>query len=130
MPADSTPCESCQAPIMFGWTRGRKRMPLDAAPDPAGNVAAYRDGRQALVARVLKKGEEPLGYERRYMPHFATCTSPEAHRKRQAAAGQAQWRAAVADQHKAQRNRRGRRPAPEPTGYIIPPPALPGMEEK
>ena len=67
-------CDSCTAAIVWAVTQDRKRrMPLNAEPDDAGNVAAYHDQTGRLIARVLRKNEEPHGYERRYMPHFATC---------------------------------------------------------
>jgi hypothetical protein len=37
----------------------------------------------------------------------------------------AAWRKARADLHRAQRNKRGRRPEPEITGVVVPPPDLP-----
>jgi hypothetical protein len=33
----------------------------------------------------------------------------------------AEWKAAVAGLHRAQRNGRGKRPDPEPAGYVLPP---------
>lgn len=72
------PCEKCKRPIGFALVSNREgrppsRMPLDPQPDPAGNVAVYRDGSGTLVGRVLGKDGRPLGYERLMMPHFATC---------------------------------------------------------
>lgn len=84
-------CDCCGAEIVFAWTRNRRPMPLDApaAEIPlledgtdARNVAAYKDGSGRMIARVLRKGEEPLGFERRYLSHFATCKAPQEHRKR------------------------------------------------
>ena len=66
-------CDKCHAPVLWALTPLNKRMPLNPAPDPGGNVAAYRDGTGRLRCRVLRKDEQPAGYERRYMPHFATC---------------------------------------------------------
>jgi hypothetical protein len=53
-----------------------KRIMLDPDPDPKGNQAAYRDHTGTLRTRQLGDGDEPQGYERRYMPHIATCTGP------------------------------------------------------
>lgn len=69
-------CPSCRADIIWAITAARKRQPLNREPDPAGNTAAYRDGTGTWLARALKADEEPFGWERRYMPHAATCTSP------------------------------------------------------
>ncbi len=68
-------CDKCRAPVRWALTPLGKRIPLNPHPDPDGNVAAYRDGTGRWVARVLHKDEQPLGWERRYMPHFATCTA-------------------------------------------------------
>lgn len=67
-------CDGCPQEIVWAVTRdNKKRMPLNAGQDEAGNVAAYVDHTGRLVARVLRKNEVPEGFERRYMPHFATC---------------------------------------------------------
>ena len=83
--ADHVPCESCQAPIIFAVVhnnagRKLKHMPLNADPDPAGNVAV-RPG--TMTGYVLRKGQKAVPPEVTYLPHFATCTKPEAHRRRQ-----------------------------------------------
>jgi hypothetical protein len=77
-------CRKCDHGITFaivvdGDTRvpTGKKMPLDDVlldrDDERANVAVYRNGQQQLVARVLKKDEQPDRHERRMMPHFATC---------------------------------------------------------
>ena len=67
-------CGLCRAPVLWALTANRKRIPLDPEPDPDGNQAAYRDGTGGWRTRQLGEGQEPAGYERRMMPHFATCT--------------------------------------------------------
>lgn len=73
-------CRVCQAPLVWAVTlasetgAGGKRMPLDAEPNPAGNVAVRQTGPRSLVARVLGNDETADVFaERVYMPHFATC---------------------------------------------------------
>lgn len=66
-------CGECQASVIWAFTPMGKRMPLDPEPNAEGNTAAYRDGTGRWRARVLRTGEQPAGYERLYMPHFATC---------------------------------------------------------
>jgi hypothetical protein len=74
-------CARCKSPIVWARTvasesgAGGRSMPLDAYPDPAGNVAVYSSGgrRPTLRARVLRKDERPDPLERLAMPHFATC---------------------------------------------------------
>lgn len=71
-------CGTCGRPLLWARTVNNKPIPLDQAPDPEGNQAVYRDGTGGWRTRQLRQGEEPFGYERRYMPHAATCGSPEA----------------------------------------------------
>jgi len=71
-------CRSCGKTILFAIVTNRQgkppsRMPLDPSPDPGGNVASYRDATGTRVGRVLGKNGKALGFERLYMPHFATC---------------------------------------------------------
>jgi hypothetical protein len=103
----------CDAPIIFVVIsnqvgRKPKLMPLDASPDPGGNVAVYCDQAGTWRGRVLGKGQQAASYERVYCPHFATCKDPAAHRRRQRDA----VKAAQAAHNARLRNRRGRRPAP------------------
>ena len=73
---DKTTCRYCGASMQFAITDGRgRKMPIDPGPDPAGNLAVYRDNTGALRARVLGAGEVPEPHEHRGISHFATCTS-------------------------------------------------------
>lgn len=58
-------------------------MPLDAVASVTGNVAAY-PGRPWVDARVIADGGQvdAEGGELLFVPHFMTCTAPEAFRKR------------------------------------------------
>jgi hypothetical protein len=69
------PCRSCGAPIIWAITDRGKRLPLDAMPNPAGNVRLT--GGNAIV---LKKDDVYDGP--RYMPHFATCKDADKWRKK------------------------------------------------
>lgn len=97
--------------------------PLNAVCDPAGSVAARQEASGAWRARFLAKGEEPDASmtEHRYSVH--TCTGLEHEAQRD------QVRRAQADVARAQRNRRGKRPEPQISGYVRQPPTLPGMGE-
>lgn len=67
-------CPDCQQPLRWAVTAANsKRIALDPEPDPEGNQAAYPDEVGTLRTRQLRKDEKPLGYERRYMPHVASC---------------------------------------------------------
>lgn len=59
-------CKKCHAPIRWVETLNGKRMPLDQAPNPAGNVV-LRNG----VACVVRADDSTT--LRRYMAHFASC---------------------------------------------------------
>jgi hypothetical protein len=129
-PDDAVLCESCAGQDVEAWivfatvsnNAGRKpsKMPVDAEPHPKGNVAAFRDVHKRLTGRVLAKDQQPTPYETRFMPHFATCVDPQAHRRRQ----RGNWTSAVnarsADQRRGRSRGQGR-------GAPIPPDVLPGM---
>jgi hypothetical protein len=68
-------CRSCGAEIVWAMHEfTRRRMPLDAEPIEAGNVA-LEDG----VARVLRPNSPYQGP--RYVSHFATCPNAKEHRR-------------------------------------------------
>lgn len=67
-------CRACLKPVTWATTEAGKRLALNPRPDPAGNQAAYRDGTGRWLTRQLGKDARPFGWERRYMPHVATCT--------------------------------------------------------
>lgn len=73
----STP--ECVALIRMVWMESGGRMPVDADPNPAGNLAwAKSDLGWRMV--VLADGQEPTD-GRRWMSHFATCARPQDHRR-------------------------------------------------
>lgn len=84
-PAAAKRCQWCPALIITAATERAKTMPLDPEPNPDGNVAVHADAMGNLHCRVLRKGEEPLDYETRYMPHWATCTRAGQARRRKPA---------------------------------------------
>jgi hypothetical protein len=72
MPRPAT-CHLCGAAIWWTVTEGRKRLAVDARPNPAGNTAVSRDGRGVWLSRRPTE-ELPLApYEKLHMPHPATC---------------------------------------------------------
>lgn len=73
-------CSACGKPVTWAFTVNGKRLALDPDPDENGNQAAYRDHRPAWLTRQLRDNEEPYGYERRHMPHVATCGGPQQRR--------------------------------------------------
>lgn len=75
-------CRSCGRPVRWATMPTGKLNPLDADPDPTGNIAAHLDARGDLHARVLKAGEEPEPHERRGVSHFSSCPQADQHRRR------------------------------------------------
>jgi len=72
-PLHPVSCESCDAPIFFAATAGRKVVPVDAARRADGSVAVSQDTAGTWHARILRSGEEPGPHEHRHMAHWATC---------------------------------------------------------
>lgn len=72
-----THCRTCNAPIVWALTEAGRRMPVDAAPDPAGNVALLRTD-STVNAVVLGKHREPDPRATLHQSHWATCPNPPA----------------------------------------------------
>lgn len=66
-------CVDCRRPIRWGVTTNGRRQPVDLGEDEDGNVAVYRDGTGTLRIRALGADGTPAPYERRAMPHAASC---------------------------------------------------------
>jgi len=67
-------CRLCRRPLILALTARGRRQPLDATPNPDGNVLAYQDDRQVWHARSMRADGVPQRpWEDVYMPHFATC---------------------------------------------------------
>lgn len=73
-------CKSCGAPIIWATTQKGKLMPLDAAPDPDGNLAVSR---WATVIAVHPRTEltDTQGFPT-HKSHFATCPHAAEHRRK------------------------------------------------
>jgi hypothetical protein len=70
-------CGSCFAPIVFAKTEQGKSMPLDAMPllvDGVYELGADEVAR--FVPKDARAGKPPL-----FVPHFASCSHADAHRK-------------------------------------------------
>ena len=72
----TTTCRSCRARIRFVPTVTDRLMPLDAEPNPDGNVEIH-DGHAVVLEQptIFDTGE-------RWMPHWASCPDAEQWRKR------------------------------------------------
>lgn len=76
MSAPTVPCRSCGAPIRWARTARGNAMPVDAEPNPEGNVV-LTENEKGLFASVRVAGSRGLAEARAagpvYMPHHATC---------------------------------------------------------
>lgn len=74
-------CKTCQADIVWAKLPSGKRMPVDAAPSPAGSILLgypTADGsRQASVIPEPDRG----GYAELHVSHFSTCPDADGHRR-------------------------------------------------
>jgi len=97
-------CRSCGAPVWWAWTTNGKRMPVDAAPTPDGNLMAVDEegtvlqieaidaavaAGQSSTVWVARRAHRSVGDLPRWTSHFATCPQGPKWRKRDkdAAAG-------------------------------------------
>jgi len=120
MPSGPHPCKYCGTRLIFPLSaEGKKLPPVDAGPDPVGTVGLVHEVTGTWRGRWLRPGEPLAATEHRHALHH--CEGMERQRQR------GQWTAAVADFHRSQRRKRGKRPPPEVTGVRVPPPTLPGM---
>lgn len=82
-------CPSCRTEVIWAFTEAGKRMPLDPAEyardDERANAAVYTDHLRRVRVRVISADRPLEGYERRGMPHFATCPTELAKRASRAA---------------------------------------------
>jgi hypothetical protein len=74
-------CRSCGAPIIWALTRNDKRMPIDVGPVEGGNVEIVARDTRRDVPYVVVHAQPPMGVDKLYMSHFATCPNAETHRK-------------------------------------------------
>ena len=74
-------CRSCGASIFWGRTEAGRSMPVDVGPHPEGRVVLYDRG-GSVIARALKRGEEPKPGEVTRRPHHMTCPHAGAWRRR------------------------------------------------
>lgn len=77
----------CRADIYKPLSEKGRAMPVDAEPNDQGNLvwrrADYGGGKPEWRMHVIAKGEHVDPGERRFMPHWKTCKSPEAFRRRE-----------------------------------------------
>lgn len=74
-------CRGCGAPIAWARTASDRTMPLDAQPDPDGNVEVSVDEHGVWHVVAVHPAPDLFGGER-YLPHFVRCPKAEEFRKR------------------------------------------------
>lgn len=70
---DHGTCGKCARPVLWAKTRNNATIPLDPEPNDAGNQAGARDVHGTMRVHVITDEDRQEGWERRYMPHMATC---------------------------------------------------------
>ena len=71
-------CSRCGATLRFvAMAATGKSMPVNAVPDPTGNVAARWTGERWAGGYVLKPGEQARPGFKVFRPHFADCRASE-----------------------------------------------------
>ena len=82
-------CRFCRAEIRWGVTQSTRRIPLDAVPNPAGNVRTTGEGPARFATASYIEVLGPLECEAArqhneelFMPHHATSYNPPPRRSR------------------------------------------------
>jgi hypothetical protein len=69
-------CRSCGDAVVWCWTTGGKRIPIDPTPNPNGNVSVSGGGPLRDGSTITVDGGpslfDPPGMDR-FTAHFATC---------------------------------------------------------
>jgi hypothetical protein len=75
-------CRSCGAAVIWCKTANGKTMPVNAEPDPKGNIVINQEGEALLATYLTKALKETLGdITPRYTSHFSNCPHAAQHRK-------------------------------------------------
>lgn len=61
-------CRACGAEMIWAKTTRGRALPLDAKPDPKGNVTLDESGLATVYGAALPPDNATI-----YMPHHATC---------------------------------------------------------
>jgi hypothetical protein len=69
---------------MWATTTNGRRIPLDVAPVPDGNIVLTYPSPGTALAIVVDPAQQIIGDGPRYRSHFATCPNADQHRKERA----------------------------------------------
>lgn len=72
-PYRQTPCDFCSRPVIWALTKNLRLMPVDPAPDAAGNVVLTPQPGGRPLATVLGPADRDRDGLQLRMPHVATC---------------------------------------------------------
>ena len=78
----SKPCSSCGHRIYVLKLPSKKWMPINADPDPRGNIDINLDARKAEVLTEAQATAARMRGQPLYLSHFATCPYGKKHRRR------------------------------------------------
>lgn len=70
-------CSRCGQAIRWSLTEAGRRQPLNPEPDPTGSVVARLGDRATWLSRVPTAELPQAPFERRFMPHAATCAATQ-----------------------------------------------------
>jgi len=65
-----TECRSCDAPIIWAYSKNQKLMPIDAEPCDDGNVELRE---QSGIPQAEVHSQPPMGVDKLYKSHYASC---------------------------------------------------------
>lgn len=68
-------CRSCQAEVIWVQT-GSKRMPVNAEPNPKGNVVVHSPDQVTVYRDSAAALEAGADRSKLYVSHFVTCDRP------------------------------------------------------
>lgn len=82
-----TTCASCGASIFWAVSANNSRMPINAEPDPEGNVlvSVSRSNPENKKCVVLKRDQARLEGRRYFTSHFSSCPNAKKHRTKKGA---------------------------------------------
>lgn len=76
-------CRSCNAKVIWGYTKNSKRMCVDADPIVGGNVVLTtgNDGPNVTVLTAAETTQRKERGDKVYVSHFTTCPNAGSHRR-------------------------------------------------
>ncbi len=71
-------CRDCGQPVRWSQTEAGRRQALNPEPDEDGNTVARLGALAQWYSRVPTPDRPQAAFERRFMPHAATCSARKA----------------------------------------------------